>query len=68
MPVRTDSQRNAKILQQLKLYMNETRKRQYELAAELDSPSQTVNRWITGKTTVSKAYFNLMLVKGILKG
>jgi hypothetical protein len=68
MPVRTDPQRNASILQQLKRYMTDTRKRQYELAAEIGAPPQTVNRWFTGDTTVSKAYYNLMRAKGILRG
>ena len=68
MPARMDPRRNARILQQLKRYMTETRKRQYELAAEIGAPPQTVNRWLTSDTTVSKAYYNLMLVKGILSG
>jgi len=63
-----DGQRNTEILRQLRRYMTRTSRRQYELAADIGAPPQTVNRWLTGDATVSKAYYNLMLAKGILEG
>jgi len=68
MPAAMDRQTNTQILRQLKSYLTATRKRQYELAAEIGAPPQTVSRWFTGDTTVSKAYYNLMRAKRILKG
>ena len=68
MPARTDHQTNAQILRQLRQYLAQTGRRQYELAAAIGAPPQTVNRWLTGDATVSKAYYNLMLAKGILSG
>ena len=57
---------NAEILRQIRAYMAKRDKRQYELAAELGVAPPTVNRWLTGKVKVSKAYQTILKTKGIL--
>ncbi len=54
------------IIRQLEAYLERTGKKQYELAADIGAPVQTVNRWMTGKTKVSKAYYFVLKTKGIL--
>ena len=57
---------NAQIVKHLQAYLARTDKKQYEFAAEIGAPVQTVNRWLTGKTKVSRAYQALLKAKGIL--
>lgn len=57
---------NAEILRQIKAYMARKDKRQYELAAEIGVAPPTVNRWLTGKAKVSKAYQSILKAKGII--
>lgn len=54
------------VIRQLNAYLARHDKRQYEFAAEIGAPVQTVNRWLTGKTKVSRAYQALLQAKGIL--
>ena len=54
------------VLRHIHGYLARHDKRQYEFAAEIGAPVQTVNRWLTGKTKVSRAYQALLQVKGIL--
>ena len=53
-------------VRQIQAYLLRTDKRQYEFAAEIGAPVQTVNRWLTGKTKVSRAYQVILQTKGIL--
>ncbi len=57
---------NKEIIRQLRAYLARMGKKQYELAAEIGAPVQTVNRWLTGKTKVSRAYAMILKTKGIL--
>ena len=57
---------NAEVVRKLHAYLAKHDKRQYEFAAEIGAPVQTVNRWLTGKTKVSRAYQALLQTKGIL--
>ena len=57
---------NTEIIRQIKTYLAKHDKRQYELAAELGVAPPTVNRWLTGKAKVSKAYQTILKAKGIL--
>ncbi len=54
------------VLRQIDHYLTKTQKRQYELAAEIGAPAQTVNRWLTGKAKISRAYRALLKERGIL--
>ncbi len=54
------------IVRQINAYLARHDKKQYEFAAEIGAPVQTVYRWLTGKTKVSRAYHALMKAKGIL--
>lgn len=54
-------------VRQLNLYLAKTGKRQYELAADIGVPAPTVNRWLTGKSKVSKAYQVILKTKGIIR-
>ena len=54
------------VIRQINAYLARHDKRQYEFAAEIGAPVQTVNRWLTGKTKVSRAYQALLQAKGIL--
>ncbi len=60
------SARHREIVQEIEKYMNRTGKKQYELAAEIGVPPQTVNRWLNGKAAVSKAYSVILKSKGII--
>lgn len=51
---------------QIRSYLDKTGKKQYELAAEIGAPVQTVNRWLTGKTKISHAYVTVLKSKGIV--
>ena len=54
------------VVRQINAYLARHDRKQYEFAAEIGAPVQTVNRWLTGKTKVSRAYQALLQVKGIL--
>jgi transcriptional regulator with XRE-family HTH domain len=54
------------VVKQIRAYLAKTGKKQYELAAEIGAPVQTVNRWLTGKTNASHAYLIVLKSKGIL--
>lgn len=54
------------VIRQINAYLARHDKRQYEFAAELGAPVQTINRWLTGKARVSKAYQAILKTKGIL--
>lgn len=54
------------VIRQINAYIARHDKKQYEFAAEIGAPVQTVNRWLTGKTKVSRAYQALLQAKGIL--
>lgn len=53
-------------IRQLTAYLARTGKKQYELAAEIGAPVQTVNRWMNGKAKVSRAYRVILKSKGVL--
>ena len=57
---------NTEVLRQIRAYLAKHDKRQYELAAELGVAPPTVNRWMTGKAKVSKAYQTILKTKGVL--
>ena len=54
------------VIRQISTYIARHDKKQYEFAAEIGAPVQTVNRWLTGKTKISRAYQALLQAKGIL--
>lgn len=54
------------LIRQINVYLARHDKKQYEFAAEIGAPVQTVNRWLTGKTKVSRAYQVILQSKGIL--
>ena len=54
------------LVREIEAYMMRTGKKQYELAAEIGAPVQTVNRWINGKAKVSRAYEVILRSKGVL--
>ena len=55
------------VINQINQYLEKTGRKQYELAADLGAPPPTINRWLTGKTSVSKAYQMLLKQKGIIR-
>jgi len=55
------------VIRQINSYLDRTGKKQYELAADIGAPSTTINRWLTGKTKVSRAYLSILKTKGIVK-
>ena len=57
---------NKDVVRQMSAYLQRTGKKQYELAAEIGAPVQTVNRWLTGKTGVSRAYKVILRSRGVL--
>ena len=62
----TQEAENKQTVRQVFTYLSRTGKKQYEFAAEIGAPVQTVNRWLTGKTKISRAYQALLKAKGIL--
>jgi plasmid maintenance system antidote protein VapI len=54
------------LARQISSYLARTGKKQYELAAEIGAPVQTVNRWLNGKAKVSRAYQVILKSKGVL--
>ena len=54
------------LVRQINAYLARTGKKQYELAAEIGAPVQTINRWLNGKAKVSRAYQVILKTKGIL--
>lgn len=58
---------NDKLIKQIKFYMEDTGKRQYEVAAEIGAPPQTVNRWLNNAAAISNAYYQVLLAKGIVQ-
>ena len=55
------------VVNQINKYLEKTGRKQYELAADLGAPPPTINRWLNGKASVSKAYQSLLKQKGIIK-
>lgn len=54
------------LARQIDSYLARTGKKQYELAAEIGAPVQTVNRWLNGKAKMSRAYQVILRSKGII--
>jgi hypothetical protein len=54
------------IVRQINAHLERTGKKQYELAAEIGAPVQTINRWLNFKAKVSRAYRSILKSKGIL--
>ena len=54
------------MVRELQAHLQRTGKKQYELAAEIGAPVQTVNRWLMGRTKISRAYQVVLQVKGII--
>lgn len=47
-------------------YMRREGMKQYELAAQIGAPAQTIHRWLRGKANISRAYRVVLETKGIL--
>ena len=54
------------VVKQVSAYLARTGLKQYELAAEIGAPVQTINRWLNGKAKVSRAYRVILKSKGVL--
>jgi len=54
-------------LKEIAEFLISSGKKQYELAAEIGIPPQTLNRWLKGRTKVSNAYTKILRQKGIIK-
>lgn len=58
---------NEDIIQQLEDYLARKGIKKYELARELGTTEANISRWLKGKHKVSKAWREIMKVKGIIK-
>ena len=54
------------ILAKIEAYMVKHNLRQYEFAKQIGVPESTVNRWLKRKTNISKAYLEILKIKGII--
>ena len=57
---------NSEAVVKLASYMQKSKKRQYELAAEIGVPPQTVHRWLRGKTQISRAYLTILRTQKLI--
>ena len=62
----SNTEENIKSVRQLKLYMVGEKRKQYEVASDLGIPPQTLNRWLNKKVKISKAYLQLLRLRGII--
>jgi len=62
----TSAVEDKEVVRKIGAYLEKTGKKQYELAAEIGAPVQTVNRWLRFKAKVSRAYREILKSKGIL--
>ncbi len=60
------SDENKQVVKKIKLYMEGQGLTQYEFAAKIGAPPQTVNRWLNEKTEISNAYLAVMKSNNIL--
>ncbi len=54
------------VVRHINTYLAKSGRKQYELAAQIGAPVQTVNRWLTGKAKVSRAYQFMLKEKKII--
>jgi len=58
---------NEEIIRQLVNYLHFKRMKKYELAKEIGTGGDNLSRWLNRKNKVSKAWLEVMKVKGIIK-
>ena len=54
------------ILAKIRDYMRKHNLRQWEFAKLIEAPDGTVNRWLRGKSNISKPYLKLLKKEGII--
>ena len=54
------------ILAKIEGYMNKHNLRQWELAKKLGVPDGTLNRWLRGRSNISKAYLKILKKEGVI--
>jgi len=55
-----------KILSQIEDYMSKNNLRQWEFAKKIGIPDGTLNRWLRGRSNISKAYLKLLKKEGVI--
>ena len=58
---------NEEIIRQLVNYLHFKKMKKYELAREIGTSGDNLSRWLNRKNKVSKAWLEVMKVKGIIK-
>jgi transcriptional regulator with XRE-family HTH domain len=54
------------ILAKINDYMKKHNLRQWELAKKLGVPDGTLNRWLRGKSNISKVYLRMLEKEGVI--
>jgi len=54
------------VLAKIEDYMKKHNLRQWELAKKLGVPDGTLNRWLRGKSNVSKVYLRVLEKEGVI--
>jgi DNA-binding transcriptional regulator YiaG len=54
------------ILSKIEDYMNKHNLRQWEFAKKLGIPDGTLNRWLRGRSNISKSYLMILKKEGVI--
>lgn len=54
------------IIAKIEDYMAKNNLRQWELARKLDVPDGTLNRWLKGRSNISRFYLKMLKEKGVV--
>lgn len=54
------------MLSKIEDYMRKNNLRQWEFAKKIGIPDGTLNRWLRGRSNISKAYLKLLKKEGVI--
>jgi len=54
------------IITKIEDYMKKHNLRQWEFANRIGVPDGTLNRWLRGRSNISKVYLELLRIKGVI--
>ncbi|MFC1808273.1 helix-turn-helix domain-containing protein [Candidatus Omnitrophota bacterium] len=54
------------ILRKIEDYMVKHNLRQWEFAKQIGIPDGTLNRWLRGRSNISRAYLNILKKEGVI--
>jgi len=54
------------VLSKIEDYMRKNNLRQWEFAKKIGIPDGTLNRWLRGRSNISKAYLKLLKKEGVI--